>query len=548
MRKIHFYLLLAVCSCLSCPSPTAPSTDFVCPEADWRAQDFFDSQGIASVENGGNRLVLTADLAGQDPEKSNGEIVLDLRYFSGLEGVIPLDLRNSTVTATVCVPRGFAGSPNAPNGVQVFVKDEQWRSCYGLWHNVIVAGHLRVDLRMDAAAYVDPGFDPARICVLGVKFGINSMSWRRFEGTLYVEHLQVTPHLSLTPPPPLPSDAPPPDLVSSPIEMDPDGFLVQGQECFLVGANVRLIEYGQNFGATAWFPRGNGVARHPNFLRTDLDYAARAGIKIIRVGLLDDGRTLFDADANVTGYSEIFREDVRTLLDMALGLGLRVEFTLVDYLIAGKPQEADGVLIRGRAKLLQDPATHTAFLDDFLVPFLDEFGGHAGLFGFDIINEPEWIVSVADGGGWEDVTDLVCRAEIPIPLTDIVAFTNACADAIHQEAPGKFVTLGTSCPFLTLTKDMHLDYIAPHHYPWMGDLTPYLFDLPCGMPWMLEEYPTRSTPMTITDYLTTAVANGAAGAYLWNLSPEIDTATFTRDTRDTVLLEIRQWVDTHNSS
>ncbi len=252
--------------------------------------------------------------------------------------------------------------------------------------------------------------------------------------------------------------------------------------------------YGQNFGVTRWFPGGNGIARHPNFSRINLDYARRTGLKLLRVGLLDDGRVVFDRGGQVVGYDATFRKDVGTLLNLAQQACIRVEFTLFDFQIAGRGKDVDGVWVRGRPGVITDLALRTDFRTKFLRPFLMEFGNHPALFGFDVINEPEWIIERTEGGGWDDYNDLEIKAERPVPRAAINALITECANDIRQLALGKPVTVGVSARFLPLVNNLALlSYLAPHHYHWMGDLRGYL-PLLMGRTWSLEEYPTKYPP------------------------------------------------------
>ncbi len=548
VKKWMAHTLAAVWALLlfsACPLSQQAGTEFVTTTADWLPQDYVDSRGIVSVANANGRLVLEADMKGQDPERSSGEILLDLRYYPGLESQVPLDLSDEAVTVQLWVPATFAGPTNAPNGIQVFVKDAQWGTCYSKWVNVTRGGNYRISMRPGEGDenIVTPGFGPTRVRTLGVKFGMNARNRDLFCGTIIVTSITITPPVTFSPPPDLPAQPPAPLSATERFELREDGFYREGQRRFLVGANWQPIAYGQNFGATAWFPLGNGISRRTGFVRTNLDYAARAGVHVVRVGLLDDGRAALDADARVVGCSELFRQDVQALLDMARDLGCRIEFVLMDYQIAGQPEVVDGVLLRGRSQLLHDAETRAAFIAEFLEPFLDDFGTHPGLFGIDLINEPEWLVSHTDGGAWEDADDPSTKPSSPIPGADLAAFIAASADTIHARAPHLFVTVGVSAPFIGLVEDAGLDYLAVHHYPWMGDFPDALPPLSSGIPWMLEEYPTRSTPLTVTEYLDGAVSAGAVGAMLWNLTPELDEYAFTHAERNPLVETLRYWVE-----
>lgn len=521
--------LCAASSCAETPSvgPGGRVTDNLTgPQFDWRAQDYGDSLGVTDVVHEASGLVLRCDLRGGTTNKSSGEIVLDLRYVAGLEPVIPLNMTGMTGEVVLDISENFVTDSHAPSGVQILFKDASWRSQYSSWENVTGSGRLTVRHAVSSSeppgGYMDAGFDPTRIRSIGVKLGMNSQSTRRFSGNIQVISFSVKPGLPVSPiqlPAPKGAALPKAGL---PVSVEKGFFAVNGKKWFVVGGNHRLIEYGQNFGATKWFPNGNGVSKHRGYLDENFALLRRAGVTVLRVGLLDDGCAVLDKDGAVTGYNTIFKKDVQTFLDLCLKNDLKAEIVLVDYLIAGRSKVVDGVWVRGRRSVLETESIRNQFRTHFLQPFLKEFGAHPAVFSVDIINEPEWILSQADGGGWETVKDQETKTERPVSLADFRAFVSACIEDIRKLAPGKPVTVGTSCPNIGLTKDLGLDYFAPHYYPWMGELKATLGTATkafAGTPWILEEFPGSTT---ISNYFTTVHDLGGAGALVWSLSPEID--------------------------
>ena len=514
--------------------------------ADWQPQDYVDSQGIKTVHLEAGKLILDAHLVGGSDNYCKGEIFLDLSFFLGLECQVPIDLSKSKITVEVEVPDAFVGWASNPNGVQVFVKDREWRSQYGGWVNIVSGGRHEATLSPttgQTSGYTETGFDPKRIRIIGVKFAIGTGSSASYDGPLYVTGINVEPPFTLSPQPSLNQSTPQPLFsLGDKIEVKNDGFYLNNNKWFVVGGNWRIIEYGQNLGTTAWFPSGNGISKHTNFVKISLDYFRRAGIKLVRVDLLTDGRTMFDKDGHVTGYNEIFREDVRTFLDLANEAGIKVEFVIFDFLIAGKAENVDGVWIRGRSKIITETQLKNEFINEFLTPFLKEFGGHPALMCFDVINEPEWIVSRQDGGDWESVND-PSKAVTSVSGERMKTFISDCINAIRGNAPGKLVSVGVSFEFLPLVENLSVDYYALHYYPWMGELEN--LTIPTGKTWVLEEYPTNATALSISDYLDFVLDKGGAGASLWNLSPGIDRFTFSCSEKNATLSQLRSWVDDH---
>ena len=524
--------------------------------ADWQPQDYFDSRGIIKAHFADDRLVLSARLLTRHNNYGRGEVLLDTKYFTEVACQWPLDFSERELTVEVEVPDGFAGTESDPSRLYLFLKDARHKSFYGEATNVTRGGKFRLTLKLPASAFsspaVEPAFNPASIRLIGIKFELGAAPLNKYKGPLYLTSVSVNPPFMASTPPDLPTSTPWPILSpEDKIEVRNGSFYLNDQKWFIVGANWRLIEYGQNFGVTAWFPSGNGVAKHSNFIRLNLDTARRAGLKLLRVGLLDDGRVMFDQAGQVIGYDETFRQDLRTLLDLAQQAGIKIEFTLLDFLIAGQGHLSDGVWLRGRRNVIVDPALRADFRAKFLVPFLHDFGNHPALFGFDLINEPEWLISRAECGGWEDYKDEPdqpsTKAEEPVPYETLQAFLAECASDIRQLAPNKLLTVGVSAKFIPLVSNLTiLDYLAPHHYHWMDGLPSYLPSLK-GRTWTLEEFPTKfasgALPGSIREYLDLVFTLRGAGALFWNLTPEIDDKTFSCLERAAQLVEIRHWVE-----
>ena len=254
---------------------------------------------------------------------------------------------------------------------------------------------------------------------------------------------------------------------------------------------------------------------------------------------------MFDKDGHVTGYNDIFKQDVSTLLSLAEFNGLKVEFVLLDYLIAGKAEEVNGVWLRGRSKIITDSKLRDEFMNKFLIPFLKDFGNHTSVLGIDLINEPEWLVSSQDGGGWEDYSDSQTKAEEPIPIEQMNEFLSQCITNINQHTSGKLITVGVSCKFHELVKDLDITHYSLHHYPWMNNIEEYIKELPEGKPWILEEFPTRNTDMDVKDYYNKVLTLKGSGAFFWNYKPNSDDYTVTWENFNGLMEDIRNWVDTH---
>jgi len=174
----------------------------------WKAQTYTDSQAITAVSittdcahSGVGGLEMTVDLVGGHPNKSNGEVFVDLRYHPPLLEppcclTAPVDFDGVQICAYVWCPQGSRGDLSRPNGLQVFVKDEEWRSFYGSWHNIEERQWNHVCVTPSTTAppggYMSPGFTPTQTVLLGVKVGAGGGSTATFSGTMCLDDVGWT--------------------------------------------------------------------------------------------------------------------------------------------------------------------------------------------------------------------------------------------------------------------------------------------------------------------------------------------------------------------
>ncbi len=522
-------------------------SNLISARLDWNPQDYENSRGITSVlyNKGEETMVLYCDLVGKDWNRSQGEIVLDLKYVAELEANVPVNMTGRLIEAEIEIPAGLVGSPSSPNCYQVFVKDQNFKCQYGAWGQCNSSGIIKINVQPDRdnipQGFRETDFDPAYIRSIGIKIGLHPDSTQQYNGQVIIRKITVTPPLSLNAPPHLPINLPLPFMkADSDVEKQWDGFYIDGNKWFAMGGNWRMIQYRQNFGSSSWFPNGGGVSAHQGFLATKMEWFRRAGITLLRVGVLDDGFTMFDLEGNVTGYNDIFKKDIALFLTLANRYHIKVEFLLLDCLAAGKAEKVRDGYIQGRRQIIEDPITQQLYIEDFLKPFLTEFGNDPVVFGFDIINEPEWFIAKKEGGGWVKKSGDKNTYTTPIPLDTFKDFVVLCRDTIRELAPGKFITVGVSCTKRSILNNLALDYHALHYYPPMGDFAWNINQHYRNKPWSLQEFPANGD---IFAYFYNVYEQNGAGAEVWNLSPNIDEYAYPFAEEERKLQEIRRFAD-----
>eukprot|EP00727_Mastigamoeba_balamuthi_P002613 m51a1_g12349 putative non-processive endoglucanase (705) ;mRNA; f:536099-540417 len=118
---------------------------------------------------------------------------------------------------------------------------------------------------------------------------------------------------------------------------------------------------------------------------------------------------------------------------------------------------------RHHQEIFTDPAARRSWIDNAVVPIVERLRNNAGVFGWDLMNEPEWVVDSADGGD-------PCTGCSRFRLADVKALLNGVLAMMRAKGARQPVSLGSaSLKFLTqkrLWNDMALDFWDFHWYSW----------------------------------------------------------------------------------
>jgi hypothetical protein len=309
-----------------------------------------------------------------------------------------------------------------------------------------------------------------------------------------------------------------------------------------LGVNYPWLNYGHDFGQAAW-PTGSwpydGVNDPASKQRVEEDFAylRSQNDHIVRWFLFADGRASpeFDDQGYVTGVDAFFYADLDTALSLACKYDLHLIVVLLDFLWLDDPQWVDGVQLGGHADVITDPAKRQSFLDNALGPLLERYRNDRRIVAWEVMNEPEWTMRGIPGGGTVGPT---------VSIAEMQSFVGDVVDYIHSHA-SQSVTLGSvRGQWLTYWQGRGLDFYQFHHYGDEGEQPPFVpySNLGLDKPAILGEFPTASTAIAVTDYLSTTWDNGYAGALAWSLNAEDDASDF-RGHVD----EFASWSQAHDS-
>jgi hypothetical protein len=281
---------------------------------------------------------------------------------------------------------------------------------------------------------------------------------------------------------------------------------------FVVGANLPWLEYGQDFGACAWQPRG-GLSRPEKRepLRRALGDLANAGASVVRWWLLGDGRAglLEDDDGRLLGVDDRLFADVDAALEALRAEGLLVQLVVADFLWFDVPRAVNGVRLGGRRQHVRDPARRERLLERVLAPIAERYGRDSTIAGWDLLNEPEWATL---GVGTLDPRRSISRREMR-------EFLREAAAVFHAHATQPLSVGLASQRWLSLLDGVPLDHHQVHWYESLDSATALarpVEALAPGRPVLLGEFPTRGASLGPRAILEIARQAGYSGALAWS--------------------------------
>ena len=294
---------------------------------------------------------------------------------------------------------------------------------------------------------------------------------------------------------------------------------------FFVGANLPWVDYGCDFGASAWFPQGGLGARPDARSRFEdaLDRLAAGGVSIVRVFLLCDGRAgiRFDDSGVPLSLDDRFFRDADIAFDSAADKGLRLLPVLFDFHLCDAPQSVNGVQLGGRSALLTDPALHDRLLASVVRPIAERYGGHPGTAAWDLFNEPEWCTCPPA---------LASDASL-VPLGRMRACLALMAGCVRSAATQPVTVGSAGTSHLEIVRGLGLDFYQVHWYEPFGweALSDPVERLDLDGPVLLGEFPGRLADATPSEIISTARRAGYSGALVWSVLSQDSASGYADD-------------------
>jgi hypothetical protein len=288
-----------------------------------------------------------------------------------------------------------------------------------------------------------------------------------------------------------------------------------------VGANLPWLDYGQDFGTSAWRPEGGlAVPKRRERLRRELGGLASSGARLVRLWLLGDGRAglALDAAGRPAGLDARFLPDLDVALAALGETGLRGLLVLLDFLWFAPARHQGGVQLGGRRELVRDPEQRARLREHVFTPIAERCGRAPEIAAFDLMNEPEWATL---GTGTLDPRCSISRSEMRGFLSELAAL-------FHERAPQPVCVGLASARWRPLLDGLPLDFEQLHWYESLDSLASLARPVAPPGPGLraplLGEFPTRGASLPPERIFEIAAEAGYSGALAWS-ALATDTAT-----------------------
>jgi hypothetical protein len=280
-----------------------------------------------------------------------------------------------------------------------------------------------------------------------------------------------------------------------------------------VGANLPWLDYGQDFGRSAWRPEGGlAVPERRERLRRELGRLADSGARLVRLWLLGDGRAglSLDGAGQPVGLDERFFPDLDAALEALAEADLQALLVLVDFLWFAPGQIEAGVQLGGRRDLVRDPDKRARLLERVFAPIAERCARAPEIASIDLMNEPEWATL---GVGTLDPRRSISRRETRVFLSELAA-------VFHARAPQPLSVGLASARWRSLLDGVPLDFEQVHWYETLDSLTSLARPVAPAAPGrtapLLGEFPTRGASLPPERIFEIAAQAGYSGALAWS--------------------------------
>ncbi|MFH1263565.1 MAG: cellulase family glycosylhydrolase [Pseudomonadota bacterium] len=315
---------------------------------------------------------------------------------------------------------------------------------------------------------------------------------------------------------------------------------VNGGDYYLLGVNYPWKQYGGDF---AGYINSNVSA-----ITADFNDMKSKQVHVARWWIFCDGWAgiQYDANGTPTGLSSTFFQNMEKGIQIAKAAKIYLVLTFFDFQFLYKPKSTAHA--GGHTNIFTDAAKSTALMNNVITPILQQYPNESTILAWEIMNEPEWVISNLPMPAGEEGTN-VDGGSIPITMAQFFNVASQISTAVHVNT-NAYVTIGSAAlkwykVWTNAYADqkgfprLNLDFYQTHYYSWMDPhcltndpqlgtvcVSPFkqkYSDLGLDHPMVVGESPS----LTSGQY-DTLLSNGYAGIWPWAyINSNINWTTFT---------------------
>jgi hypothetical protein len=313
----------------------------------------------------------------------------------------------------------------------------------------------------------------------------------------------------------------------------PDGITFHGKRRYVHGVNYAWYSFGADFGGIAKWKQPS-ISQQPAIIDRDFAAMAAAGVSVVRMwifpDLRSDGIAIRAADGSYHLTPQVL-QDLAATLALARQHNLYLLFVFTSFDAFKQPMNRSGISIPSLAPVIRDANSQASFIANVFIPLLSLSIASANanrVFGWELMNEPEWAVQEAESPGMcgtkPEQVDCVTRAEMH-------GFLSAMAEALHTrtaplpEAMRPLLTIGSvrrsaQLFWSDIPQDFYQFHFYQHDYAHSNLARPQW-----GKPVVIGELPSWGVTneagkpsMDVLAMLNEIEHEGYAGAFPWGFT------------------------------
>lgn len=249
------------------------------------------------------------------------------------------------------------------------------------------------------------------------------------------------------------------------VTIDGNKFKVDDKELWINGVNTpwqNWNDFGGNFEEDFW--------------DSHFEELHKAGVNATRIWINCNGMSIvrLKSDGTVQQVKDKHWTDLDKLFELAEKHDIYIMATLLSF---DHFKDGNAGCENFRAMIQSDEATQS-YIDSYVIPFVQRYGGSPSLWSIDLMNEPDWVKENAECGqiGWEHLSKFFakCSAAIHDNSDELVTVGLGMVKYNSDKFEGNYVS---DEYFKEFGGDSaYLDFYSTHYYFWQNSYMGYPFE------------------------------------------------------------------------